>query len=59
MNNFEILKTEDGLVMYVDGEFHDVDADALLLTREQREALFDLPRQDPKADINEVRLTRE
>lgn len=48
MRNFEIVKTEVGYLMYVDGTYHEVPEEALTQTYEEREREYENERVDLK-----------
>lgn len=48
MNNFEIVKTDTGYLMYVDGSYVEVPEEALVMSPEQREAHYETERVDLK-----------
>lgn len=48
MNNFEIVKTETGYLMYVDGGYVEVPEEALVMNYAERELHYDMERVDLK-----------
>lgn len=53
MNNFEIVKTETGYLMYVDGGYVEVPEEALVMNYAERERHYEMERVDLKVSSEE------